>query len=251
MIIYFPGWSDSAPLILLTSFLLTFFFARHITARIRAGRGRLADLVVGPLHLHHMVWGVGLVLLWGIVAIAFRPEWPLSIAPAVGFGVGAALLLDEFALLLYLRDVYWSKEGLGSVYAVIVMVLAVGIIANQVTPSALPQHSRPIVIAMVTAYFVLMAVSLAKGKLFTCLIAIFLPPVVLISALRLARPSSPWARLWYRHNPTKMRRAQVRHRPDAVLERGRQRVLDFIGRTSGLGFDEAQLAELKSHDRSG
>jgi polyphosphate kinase len=194
-------WPDAAFLLLLASFLVTFLVVRHITALIRAGRGWLSDVVIGAMHLHHMVWGVGLVLFWGMAAIAFRPEWPLNVIPAVGFGVGAALLLDEFALMLYLRDVYWSREGRRSVYAVLVMLLVAGLIANQVQPSALPHHSRPVVIAILTAYVLLMIVALAKGKLFICLVAIFLPPVVLIGALRLARPESPWARLFYGRKP--------------------------------------------------
>jgi hypothetical protein len=242
MIIY---WPDASLLFLLASFLFTFLFARHITARIRAGHGRFADVVIGTMHLHHMVWGVGLVLLWGTVAIAFRPGWPLSIAPAVGFGIGAALLLDEFALLLYLRDVYWSKEGRHSVYAVIVMVLVVGIIALQIGPTTLP-FSRPVVIAIVTAYILLTAVSLAKGKLFTCLIGIFLPAVVLIGALRLARPESPWARLRYGRDSKKMRRALARYRPDAPWERGRQHLLEFVGRTTGLDLYADRVAELQT-----
>src|SRR5690242_10310505 len=101
------SWPDASMWLMLLAFLLTFLVARSITASIRHGRGRMSDFVVGAMHLHHMIWGVGLVLIWGMAAIAFRPAWPLSIAPAVGFGIGAALLLDEFALLLHLRDVYW------------------------------------------------------------------------------------------------------------------------------------------------
>jgi hypothetical protein len=243
------SWPDDTLWVLLGGFLLTFLFTRHITARIRAGKGRFHDFVVGTLRLHHMVWGVGLVLFWGMLAIALRPGWPVSIAPALGFGIGAALLLDEFALLLYLRDVYWSEEGRRSVYAVIVMVLVVGLIANQLRPSAPAHHGGPLVVAILVAYVVLTIVSLAKGKLFTCLLGIFVPPVVLVGALRLARPESPWARLLYGRDPRKARRALARYRADAALERVRRRVLDFIGRTTRLDLDAEGAAALQAYNR--
>src|SRR5262245_5858458 len=146
------SWPDGSLVVLLGSFVVTFLLARHVTARIRAGRGRYSDLAFGDVHLHHMVWGVGLVLVCGTVAFAFRPAWPVNVVPAVGFGVGAALLLDEFALILYLRDVYWSDEGRGSIYAVISMGLVVAMIALPLKPEQLPKQNRPVVIAIAAVY---------------------------------------------------------------------------------------------------
>jgi hypothetical protein len=222
------SWPDGSLLLLLGSFLVTFVVARHVTAQIRSGRGPFGDLAVGALHVHHMVWGVGLVLVCGTVAFAFRPEWPLNVAPAVGFGIGAALLLDEFALILYLRDVYWSDEGRGSVYAVIVMGLVVGMIALPLTPGQLSDRSRPVVIATAAVYIILTAVCLAKGKVFTCMIGLFVAPVVVYGALRLARPDSPWARQFY--GSRKLARTRRRYRPTRARERRRQHVLDLIER---------------------
>jgi hypothetical protein len=222
------SWPDGSLLWLLASFVATFLLVRHVTARIRAGRGRYSDIAVGALHLHHMVWGVGLVLVCGTVAFAFRPEWPVNIGPAVGFGIGAALLLDEFALILYLRDVYWSDEGRGSIYAVIAMGLVVGMIALPLAPEQLPKQSRTVVIATAAVYVLLTAVCLAKGKVFTCMIGLFVPPIVVFGALRLARPDSPWTRLLY--GPRKLARTKRRYRPTRARERRRQHLLDVIER---------------------
>src|SRR5690606_35625790 len=83
-------------------------------------RGRaLHDLVVGQLHIHHLVWGILLLLTTGYLALAFdSAAWRPTLA--ILFGVGAALTLDEFALWLNLEDVYWAKQGRWSVDAVII-----------------------------------------------------------------------------------------------------------------------------------
>jgi hypothetical protein len=224
MTLYWPG----GPLVwLLTSFVLTVVVSRFVTARIRAGRGHFSDLAVGALHIHHMVWGIGLVLLCGTVSFAFRPGWPLDIAPAIGFGAGAALTLDEFALILYVRDVYWAEEGRLSLAAVIVMAVAVGMVALPL--AHLPAESIPIVSALVAVYIVFTGVCLVKGKVLTSLAGLFVAPVVVYGGLRLARPGSPWARR--RYGPEKLRRAQERYAQRVVRERRRQRLLDLISGT--------------------
>lgn len=218
---------------LLAGFLVTFLLTRGLTCLIRAGRGVFSDLSVGTLHLHHMVWGVGLVLSSGTVEFAFNPGQPWNVLPAIGFGVGAALILDEFALIVYLRDVYWSEEGRRSIDAVITMIVVVGMLAIPLAlaPDLLPPASRPYVVALVLAYIAAMAVSLLKGKLFTGALGLFLPPVLLVGAVRLARPGSPWARVRYRKRPTKMLRAEARYQPASAHERSRQRVLNALGGT--------------------
>jgi hypothetical protein len=65
----------------------------------------------GGEHLHHYMWGIG--LLTGVGAIAVRGEERARRHPAVAvcYGSGLALIVDEFALLLDLKDVYWAKQG--------------------------------------------------------------------------------------------------------------------------------------------
>ena len=104
------GIADRQPvLLLLGAFLVTFVLTRVYTrlSRVRGwGSGS-----VGCIHLHHMVVGIVLILLSGLVALAVEPGSPGREVLAIGFGVGAALTLDEFALWLYLRDVYWCPEA--------------------------------------------------------------------------------------------------------------------------------------------
>ena len=89
----------------------TFTAVRGITYSIRAGRGPFGNLSLGGEHLHHYMWGIG--MLAGIGAIAVRGEDRTRRHPAVAVSYGAALALivDEFALLLDLRDVYWARQG--------------------------------------------------------------------------------------------------------------------------------------------
>jgi hypothetical protein len=93
------------------SFTATFAAVRGITYSIRAGRGPFHNISAGGQHLHHYMWGIG--MLAGVGAIAVHGEERQRSHPAVAmsYGSGLALIVDEFALLLDLRDVYWAKQG--------------------------------------------------------------------------------------------------------------------------------------------
>jgi hypothetical protein len=76
---------------------------------------------IGGLRIHHLVWGILLLLLTGYIAIGFdRSAWRNRLAAL--YGVGAALTLDAFALWLNLEDVHWARQGRQSVAAGSVMV---------------------------------------------------------------------------------------------------------------------------------
>ncbi len=113
----------------LTSWLAftgTFGAVRGITYAIRAGRGPFRNLSVGGEHLHHYMWGIG--MLAGVGAIAVHGEDAHRRHPAVtvSYGSGLALIVDEFALLLDLQDVYWAKQGRISVDLGIGAIAAAG-----------------------------------------------------------------------------------------------------------------------------
>src|SRR4029453_14391742 len=121
------------------------------------------------LHLHHMVWGAGLVLASGAAEFAFSPQEPWNAVPALAFGIGAALMLDEFALMIYLRDVYWSAEGRRSIDAVITTLVVVAMLIPPLTKGFLPTQSLPFVVSGALVYVGLIVVCLLKGKPFTAL----------------------------------------------------------------------------------
>jgi hypothetical protein len=112
---------------ILVAFLATFVVVRIITHSIRDGRGPFRNVQVGKTHLHHLVPGIFLLLITGYLsnAISFRTG---RTTVAVFFGIGAALTLDEFALWLHLKDVYWTRQGRRSVDIVVIAATIAGLV---------------------------------------------------------------------------------------------------------------------------
>jgi hypothetical protein len=97
------------------SFAATFAAVRAITYSIRAGKGPFRNISAGGEHLHHYLWGIGMLAGVGAVAVHGEERHRSHPAVAMSYGSGLALIVDEFALLLDLRDVYWAKQGRVSV----------------------------------------------------------------------------------------------------------------------------------------
>jgi hypothetical protein len=110
----------------LLAFAATFALVRALTFGIRYHLVPVNNVVTpGGLHIHHYVWGIFIVLLVGFLAMTIdQAKWHPWLA--IPFGVGAALVLDEFALLLNLQDVYWAMEGRQSLDAVVLVVALLG-----------------------------------------------------------------------------------------------------------------------------
>ena len=89
----------------------TFAAVRGITYSIKEGKGPFGNLSVGGEHLHHYMWGIGLVSGVGGIAVHGEDRQRRHPAVAVSYGAGLALIVDEFALLLDLKDVYWARQG--------------------------------------------------------------------------------------------------------------------------------------------
>ncbi len=103
--------------LVLLAFVLTFLVVHSVTHLIRATEGRrIGNVVVRGVHVHHLVPGIVLLLISGYLSVT---GWRHAAPLALGFGVGAALTLDEFALWLHLEDVYWTDRGRRSVHVVI------------------------------------------------------------------------------------------------------------------------------------
>ena len=215
--------------LLLAAFLVTFVLTRAYTRLARTygwGSGS-----VGGVHLHHLVVGILFVLLSGLFVIALRPEGIALDALAVVVGVGGAFTLDEFALWLYLRDVYWSEEGHRSVDAAVLGVLLAALLLTGLTPFGVHDSGRAprlVATALVAGNVALALVTFAKGKLTVGLLAIFVPGVGPAGAFRLAKPRSLWARRFY--GETKLARARLRFEDEASsLVRLHERFDDLIG----------------------
>jgi hypothetical protein len=108
-----PG--QRAALLSWLAFTVTFGAVRGITYSIRKGEGPFHNLSIGGAHLHHYMWGIGMVSGVGGVAVHGEEARRRHPGVALAYGAGLALIVDEFALLLDLKDVYWAKQGRVSV----------------------------------------------------------------------------------------------------------------------------------------
>ncbi|MCO5994075.1 hypothetical protein [Actinoallomurus rhizosphaericola] len=246
------------------AFIVTFVVVRINVRLIRAKvRWWFKNVEVGELHIHHVVFGVVLMLIGGVAGFCIPDaytEW-YALAASV-FGVGAALVLDEFALILHLRDVYWMEEGRASVDAVFIAVAITGLILVGVRPLWLSDvHDLRadatvslgvflVVLANILVNLALAIVTLFKGKIWTGLLGLFLPVVLVFSAFRLARPGSPWARWRYRPGTRKFRRALRREqRIRRPLIRAKIWVQEFIAGRHDLIAHERTVGPRRRLDR--
>jgi len=99
---------------LLAGFLGAFALVRISTLGIRDDWGPFRNVSVGGRHIHHFVPGILIAFASGTAALLTEDE-DLEEHLALPMGIGMGLTFDEAALLLDLRDVYWTREGLLSV----------------------------------------------------------------------------------------------------------------------------------------
>lgn len=226
---------DKGPLLfLLVGLLAAFFIVRLSTRLMRANvRWWFGEFKPRGLHIHHMVFGIIVLVVVGILQVALQPSHHLLDAFALVFGIGVALVLDEFALVLHLEDVYWSEEGRKSIDAVVLAATFTGLLLLGLVPTGfpggmnvVPSSARWALTVTAALNLVPVVVTLLKGKLWTGVVGIFIPGVALIGAARLAKPRSPWAHLWYAGNAEKLRQARLR---DARLAQHKRRLWDLIG----------------------
>ncbi|NJP50975.1 hypothetical protein HCJ93_13065 [Streptomyces sp. SBST2-5] len=225
------------PLLLaLTAFVLTFVITRVITRMIRAGKGPFRNVKAGELHIHHVVPGVILTVIGGFGAVAGGQHGFGSALAAVVFGVGAGLVLDEFALILHLDDVYWSEAGRKSVEVVVLTAALVGLLLLGFSPFGVDgldddeMQNRASVTVNVVINFLFSLIALSKGKLRMAVFGVIVPAVALIGALRLARPGSPWARRFYRRRPRARAKSLLRaYHHDRRWSGPRRTLQDWIG----------------------
>src|SRR5215212_1738749 len=117
------------------AFVITFVTTRVITRMIRADRGPFRnDVTAGGTHIHHAVPGIILLTTGAYAGVAAQSAMGWSIVAALLVGTGSSLVLDEFALILHLQDVYWSNEGRISIEMVSLAVGALGLVLVGLDP---------------------------------------------------------------------------------------------------------------------
>jgi hypothetical protein len=207
--------SGKLPLILcFVSFIVTFAVTRLSTRMIRAGKGPFRDKVTsGGVHVHHAVYGIVLLTSGAVLALGAQTIGWRSVAGVLA-GSGMSLVLDEFALILHLQDVYWTQEGRLSIDVISLTAAFLLLALVGVTPLGIGEatdgevYTRWGGLLLLVVHGALLALCLAKGKYGLSLFGVFIPVVLVVGALRMARPHSAWARRFY--DTAKLARADAR-----------------------------------------
>lgn len=214
--------------LILIAFLLSFGFIRTSAHMIKAQVSWWPGNVEtkSGTHIHHLVWGILLMMAFGYLGIAIAEGSPWEEIAAILFGIGMGLTLDEFALWLNLQDVYWSQKGRQSIDAVIVaatlivitllgltlwlelwkafvLLLGIGSSRTDAATTYIPWHLLGLAFSIPT---------LMKGKWMMAVIGVVVPVVSLVGAIRLAKPGSWWAQRFY--DDDKRKRASERFKDD-------------------------------------
>jgi hypothetical protein len=224
--------------LMLVAFILTLAGTRFYTrmARIR-GWG---SAHIGEVHVHHLVPGVLMSLVAGGLALGLEPRELWVALLAIVFGGGAALVLDEFALLLHLDDVYWTTEGRLSIDTSMAAAAFLGLAVLATFPlptdTAHERLARVLADGVIALNAGLVVVTLLKGKLKLGLLGIVFTPFAIVGALRLAKPTSIWARRFYPEDGWRLRRSEGRSASrEARWVSRRERFYDLIGGAPHLG----------------
>jgi lysyl-tRNA synthetase class 2 len=229
-----PG---KAPLFwMVAAFIVTFAFIRFSVHMIRRQvRWWPGNIDAGGVHVHHLVFGIFMMLAAGILEFGADPDGAGTVLLPMLFGCGAALTMDEYALWLHLEDVYWAQEGRQSIDAVILVGLFMMLMFMGISPLGvddLHDQSRSglaIASGLIAINVVLTSVTLLKGKLATGVVGAFFLPVSLFGAVRLAKPDSPWAHRRYALRPARRARAERRFSEDrARMGRVKGWVVDHL-----------------------
>jgi len=220
-----PG--PGAASVVLVAFLASFLAIRTSARLTRSVSWWPGGVRSGGVHLHHLVWGIWLMLLCGFLAFAAPLDAPWWHLIAIGFGIGAGFTLDEFALWVRLEDVYWTEEGRASFDAVVCTCAFAGLVVIGTRPFGLDEPApRTATAAAVTLIAALAIACFAKGRVLLGVVGLFIPVVALVGAVRLGKPSSPWARR--RYDDARLRRAEHRFGAGRRLARTRRRAENLI-----------------------
>jgi hypothetical protein len=233
--------------LVLIGFLLSFAFIRMSTRLMRSPKvpwwpGSIVS--DSGVHLHHLVFGIVTMMISGATGFASYGDSPWMEICAFAFGVGAGLTIDEFALWVYLDDVYWAEEGRSSIDATVIAAAVMGLALLGFTPFTIEEGSVGAILGSVASaavVFLLVAICFAKGRVMHGIVGFFVFPIALYGACRLAKPTSPWARRRYGdRRPKKQARSEERFPPDRRTERFKNAFRDIVGGKPSEGIAAAR-----------
>jgi hypothetical protein len=230
--------------LLLVGFVLSFGFIRLSTRLMRSPRvpwwpGSVVS--EGGVHVHHLVFGIVLMIVAGTISFADFATSPWYEICAALFGVGVGLTIDEFALWVYLDDVYWAREGRSSIDATVLAAAFMGLVLIGASPFDVDTSSPADLIATIVGaalHLTIVGICFFKQRLFHGFVGFFIPPLAIYGACRIGKPNSPWAHRFYGdRSPAKQAKAERRFRPDRRTERLKDRFRDAVGGVTAEEFE--------------
>ena len=233
--------------LVLIGFLLSFAFIRMSTRLMRSPRvpwwpGSIVS--DSGVHLHHLVFGIVTMMIAGAAGFASLGDSPWLEICAFAFGIGAGLTIDEFALWVYLDDVYWAEQGRSSIDATVIAAAAMMLVLLGFTPFTIEEGDVGAILGSILSaliVFLLVAICFAKGRVMHGSIGFFVFPIALYGACRLGKPDSAWARRRYgERRPKKQARAEARFPPDRRTERFKNAFRDIVGGKPSEGIAAAR-----------
>jgi len=238
---------EQAVFLVLVGFLGSFAFIRMSTRIIRSESiswwpGNIES--DSGVHLHHLVFGIVTMMAAATVGFAVLGASPLTEICAFAFGIGAGLTIDEFALWVYLDDVYWAEEGRSSIDATVIAAAGMILLLLGFTPFTFDTSSPAQIAASVLGAILVLAmvaICFLKQRLMHGWVGFFVLPIAIYGASRLGKPGSPWARRRYgKRNPVKQESAEERFPPDRRTERFKDAFRDVVGGKPSEGVAAVQ-----------
>jgi hypothetical protein len=238
---------EQALFLVLIGFILSFAFIRMSTRLMRSPKvpwwpGSIVS--DGGVHLHHLVFGIVTMMVAGALGFLALGNSPWAELCAFAFGIGAGLTIDEFALWVYLDDVYWAEEGRSSIDATVIAAAGMGLVLLGFSPFTIESGSFGAVAGSVISaaiVFAFVAICFAKGRILHGTVGFFIFPIALYGACRLGKPGSAWARRRYgERRPEKQSRAEARFPLGRRTERFKNAFRDLVGGKPSEGLAAAR-----------
>jgi hypothetical protein len=237
--------------LVLVGFVLSFSFIRMSTRLMRSPRvpwwpgSVVSD---SGVHVHHLVFGIVAMMVSGTVGFVALGDSPYTEICAALFGVGVGLTIDEFALWVYLDDVYWAEEGRVSIDATVIAAAMMGLLLLGFSPfsfetTSIQETLGSLVAALIV--FSVVALCFAKQRILHGAVGFFVLPVAIYGAARIGKPGSPWGRRRYgERRPKKQAKAEQRFSPDRRTERFKEAFRDVVGGKPSEGMATASQEAL-------
>ena len=229
--------------LVLVGFLGSFAFIRMSTRMIRAEVSWWPGNIESEsgVHVHHLVFGIVTMMVAGTLGFAALGHSPYAEICAFFFGVGAGLTIDEFALWVYLEDVYWAEEGRSSVDATVLAASLIFLVVLGANPFQF-NNGEGVLAGIVSSVLLILFVAICflKGRRAHGTIGILLFPLAIYGACRIGKPDSAWARRRYgERRPKKQAKAEARFHPGRRTDRFKEAFRDIVGGKPSEGVAHA------------